>query len=105
MEIRGFFMDTLPAGTMLKRRQHVILIADRMAEYRESQGSEHSGEGMFIPYKVDVPMERVPWANWLLMGAPIVISIALFSPLNDWNEAAGGATLLKHAGMTVDVPA
>ncbi len=33
---------------------------------------------MFLPYKVDVPMERVPIANWVLIGATVVISIAGF---------------------------
>jgi membrane associated rhomboid family serine protease len=42
---------------------------------------------MFIPYKVDVPMQRWPIANFVLMGATILISIGLFGPLDTWDLA------------------
>lgn len=32
---------------------------------------------MFLPYNVDVPMERLPIANWLLIGATVIHSMAL----------------------------
>src|SRR5437763_5413149 len=35
-----------------------------------------SGDAMLLPYSVDVPMERWPWANWLLIAATVVVSIA-----------------------------
>jgi membrane associated rhomboid family serine protease len=45
------------------------------------------GEQMIIPYKVDVPMQRWPIANFVLMGLTIVISLALFMPLAEWDES------------------
>jgi membrane associated rhomboid family serine protease len=33
---------------------------------------------MILPYNVDVPMERVPWANWALMGFISLVSIFVF---------------------------
>lgn len=32
---------------------------------------------MFLPYKVDVPMARIPWANWVLIAATSVVSIGV----------------------------
>ena len=31
---------------------------------------------MFVPYQVDVPMERWPYANWVLIGLTTLISLA-----------------------------
>jgi hypothetical protein len=31
---------------------------------------------MFIPYAVDVPMKRLPWANWALIALTMAVSIA-----------------------------
>jgi len=39
---------------------------------------------MFIPYKVDVPMQRWPIANFILIGLTVIISFGLFFPLDDW---------------------
>ncbi len=33
---------------------------------------------MFLPYHVDVPMVRLPWANWLLLAVTCAVSLALF---------------------------
>jgi membrane associated rhomboid family serine protease len=33
---------------------------------------------MLLPYNVDVPMERVPVANWLLIGVTCLVSFAVF---------------------------
>lgn len=33
---------------------------------------------MFFPYNVDVPMERVPIANWVLVGLTALVSIIIF---------------------------
>ena len=33
---------------------------------------------MIVPYTVDVPMERYPYANWALIAVTIVISVAIF---------------------------
>jgi membrane associated rhomboid family serine protease len=30
---------------------------------------------MILPYTVDVPMERWPWANWLLIAATVIASV------------------------------
>jgi membrane associated rhomboid family serine protease len=32
---------------------------------------------MFVPYNVDVPMSRLPWANWTLIAITSVISLAI----------------------------
>ncbi len=41
---------------------------------------------MFIPYKVDVPMQRWPIANFILIGLTVIISFGLFFPLDDWTR-------------------
>jgi membrane associated rhomboid family serine protease len=33
---------------------------------------------LFLPYNVDVPMERLPIANWLLIGATVITSASLW---------------------------
>jgi membrane associated rhomboid family serine protease len=33
---------------------------------------------MFVPYNVDVPMERVPVVNWVIIGVTCLVSIVLF---------------------------
>jgi membrane associated rhomboid family serine protease len=33
---------------------------------------------VFLPYNVDVPMARVPFANWILIGVTVLISMVLF---------------------------
>src|SRR5438477_7703154 len=48
-----------------------------------------SGEAMFLPYKVDVPMARWPVANFVLIGLTVLISIAMFGPLKEWSESFG----------------
>ena len=30
---------------------------------------------LFIPYRVDVPMQRLPWANLLLLGSTVALSV------------------------------
>lgn len=43
---------------------------------------------MFIPYNVDVPMERWPIANWVLIGATVLVSIAVWvSEVNKARDA------------------
>lgn len=42
---------------------------------------------MFFPYRVDVAMARVPWMNWLLIAVTVVVSVALFGPLDQWSGA------------------
>ena len=32
---------------------------------------------MLVPYNVDVPMERIPWANWVLIGVTTIVSLAV----------------------------
>lgn len=34
---------------------------------------------MFIPYRVDVPMQRYPFANWAIIAVTMVVSIAAFN--------------------------
>ncbi|MCS7167020.1 MAG: rhomboid family intramembrane serine protease [Gemmatales bacterium] len=31
---------------------------------------------LILPYHVDVPMKRIPWANWALMGVTTILSLA-----------------------------
>ena len=45
---------------------------------------------MFIPYKVDVPMQRWPVANWVLIGLTVLISLAMFGPLAEWENQRMG---------------
>jgi membrane associated rhomboid family serine protease len=60
---------------------------------------------MFIPYKVDVPMERWPIANWVLMGAIIVSSIVLFPALGEWrNDAHAAAYVQALSDQRVELP-
>ncbi len=33
---------------------------------------------MFLPYQVDVPMERLPVANWVLIAVTVLVSVAVF---------------------------
>lgn len=43
---------------------------------------------MFLPYNVDVPMERWPYANWVLIGLTCLISLAMLAnpqPEYHWN--------------------
>ena len=32
---------------------------------------------MFIPFNVDVPMERIPWANWALIALTVAVSMII----------------------------
>jgi membrane associated rhomboid family serine protease len=60
---------------------------------------------MFIPYKVDVPMQRWPVANWVLIGVISVVSVALFPALSEWEELAGGAATVRELlEMPVELP-
>ncbi|HTV47194.1 MAG TPA: rhomboid family intramembrane serine protease [Phycisphaerae bacterium] len=40
-----------------------------------------------LPYLVDVPMHRWPLANWLLILVTIIVSIAMFPALGQWEYA------------------
>ncbi len=42
----------------------------------------------FLPYFVDVAMDRRPWANWLLILLTCVVSISLFPSVNRWDRRA-----------------
>src|SRR5690242_10934951 len=33
---------------------------------------------MLVPYNVDVPMARMPIANWILIGVTVVVSFGVF---------------------------
>ena len=64
---------------------------------------------MFIPYKVDVAMERQPVANCVLIGLTILISLAMFKPLANWHEQRDAPSeelrqLLTDAGLTLPDP-
>jgi membrane associated rhomboid family serine protease len=50
--------------------------------------AEREGIRMFIPYQVDVPMQRWPIANWVLIGLTILISLAMFRPQAEWAQNA-----------------
>ena len=48
---------------------------------------------MLLPYTVDVPMARLPIANWVLIAITCVLSLAiLFGPPPD-SRSRGGQTL------------
>jgi len=49
---------------------------------------------MFLPYKVDVPMARLPWANWGIILVTVVISVSLFPAVSDWHEQLTAAAML-----------
>src|SRR5438477_524842 len=49
---------------------------------------------MFLPYTVDVPMVRMPWANWSLIGITSIISIAIFFGAYFLLGAVGGIAWL-----------
>jgi membrane associated rhomboid family serine protease len=61
---------------------------------------------MLVPYLADVSMTRWPLANWVLIALTIVISVAMFGPLDDWHESAhftvqvdgGHARLVRESG-------
>ncbi|MDX9912510.1 MAG: rhomboid family intramembrane serine protease [Phycisphaerales bacterium] len=38
---------------------------------------------MFVPYQVDVPLERLPIANWVLMALTVAISVVAFPAMQD----------------------
>jgi len=38
---------------------------------------------MLFPFNVDVPMERIPYANWVLIGVTILVSFAVASGQTD----------------------
>ncbi|TVQ62557.1 MAG: rhomboid family intramembrane serine protease [Phycisphaerales bacterium] len=42
---------------------------------------------MILPYQVDVPMERIPIANWVLIAFTILVSVATFPALHEDAEA------------------
>jgi len=64
---------------------------------------------MFIPYQVDVPMQRHPWANYLLIAITAAISIYGFTEpddatinrmiLRDWSLAGLFGHVFIHAGI------
>ena len=51
---------------------------------------------MLIPYNADVPMERVPIANWILIGTTCLVSITPVWLLN--NRPARTATTRGAGG-------
>jgi membrane associated rhomboid family serine protease len=53
---------------------------------------------MFLPYKVDVPMQRWPWANWVIMAITLFMSIVFLFNLDAWEPAAAG----EPAGSFMD---
>ncbi|GBD36038.1 hypothetical protein HRbin36_01155 [bacterium HR36] len=42
--------------------------------------------GIFLPYQVDVPMERIPWANWVLIAITTVCSLAGMGSAMEFGE-------------------
>jgi membrane associated rhomboid family serine protease len=69
-----------------------------------------------IPYQADVMMARVPWANWIIIGVTVLISLIVIfanadvSQFELWRSDAGPflASLLKAHGIkdfdVADVP-
>ncbi|MDW8221580.1 MAG: rhomboid family intramembrane serine protease [Gemmatales bacterium] len=45
---------------------------------------------LVVPYHADVPMARVPWANWGLMGITVLLSAA---GISSYEQFGGGAWL------------
>lgn len=37
-----------------------------------------SGDGRMIPYRADVAIKRLPWANWIIIGITVLVSLADF---------------------------
>ncbi len=65
---------------------------------------------IFVPYELEVPMPRWPWANFLLMGASIIIFIGevfQFIPepliddmiLDHWNASGLFGSMFLHADL------
>lgn len=42
---------------------------------------------MIVPYSVDVPMQRVPWANWFLIGFTALFSLAAWGYAHHVDES------------------
>jgi len=43
---------------------------------------------LFLPYHVDVPMRRVPWLNWVLIGTTCLVSLAGMGAMSQEHEDA-----------------
>jgi membrane associated rhomboid family serine protease len=59
---------------------------------------------MFVPYRVDVPMARVPWANLLLIVATIIISVLLFGPLDEWSHTLSTVAVAPAGAAQIAPP-
>jgi membrane associated rhomboid family serine protease len=60
---------------------------------------------LLVPYHVDVPMKRIPWMNWVLIGItvvffPLCISAEKLTPLGE-NLVAGGKNPLGVVGCVL----
>jgi membrane associated rhomboid family serine protease len=52
---------------------------------------------MLLPYKVDVPMERTPWANWVIMAITVITSVAIFFQVEGWEgDEEGASTIIDY---------
>src|SRR5262249_11594220 len=66
--------------------------------------SPSSGHSMFfvVPFHVDVPMHRLPWANWALIGLTVLLYFLTFSSggFNDLGEqlVLGGGNVAGWVG-------
>lgn len=52
---------------------------------------------MFLPYTVDVPMKRLPWANWALIVVTIAVTVSAWCgafsdepPIRSWGDLLRG---------------
>ena len=60
---------------------------------------------MFVPYRPDVTMHRWPIANAALILLTCVISIALFSSMQQWNHDHQADMAFEHGQFVMDIPA
>ena len=76
--------------------------SDRRAAHRlVNQGQREAN--MLIPIRVDVPMDRRPWINWVLMGTIILVSLIAFGDLDvyaSWSGLTAGRSTLSGVNAT-----
>ena len=53
----------------------------------------------FLPYLIDIPMRRLPLANWVLILLTCLISVAMFPALNRWENRASFGVVLSHGHL------
>src|SRR5262249_12559400 len=62
---------TLSAGRKVARRSATRTAAERR------HIPQRKGPTVFLPYNVDVPMERLPQANWFLITVATIVSLVV----------------------------